>query len=477
MRHENRARGIGLPALVLAVPLLAGCATFSSDGGFGSIESASKERLGKEAKWVRSDADAQGVETRVRNLLANPLGADEAVQVALLNNRGLQATYAELGIAEADLVQAGRLRNPGFSFTRLTSGDETAIDRTWLIDFAGLVTMPLRLRMEGRRFEQAKLRVAGETLQVAAETRKAWLAAVATQESVRYLEQVQLAAESSAELARRMARAGNWSQLDQAREQLFYAEATAQLGRARQNGVASRERLTRLMGLWGEDTQFRLPERLPELPGSAREMVEVERQALEQRLDVRAAKQETESLANALGLTKATGFINVLELGYQRNSETGLPRQTGYEIDISVPIFDWGGARIAKAEAIYMQAVNRAAETAVNARSEVRERYAAYRTAFDLAKHYRDEIVPLRKKIAEENLLRYNGMLISVFELIADAREQVTSINAYINALRDFWLAEADLQMALVGKSSGSATMGAASMAPVMNPSAGAGAH
>ncbi|HEX7951685.1 MAG TPA: TolC family protein, partial [Burkholderiales bacterium] len=115
-------------------------------------------------------------------------------------------------------------------------------------------------------------------------------------------------------------------------------------------------------------------------------------------------------------------------------------------------LFDWGDARVAKAQAIYMQSVNRVAETAVNARSEVRESYAAYLTAYELAKHYRDEIVPLRKTISEENQLRYNGMLISVFELLADAREQVASVNAYLDALKAFWLAEADLQSAVGGK-------------------------
>ncbi len=156
-----------------------------------------------------------------------------------------------------------------------------------------------------------------------------------------------------------------------------------------------------------------------------------------------------------MGLVKATGFVNVLEVGYRRNSETGLPRQTGYEIELRLPIFDWGGAKVARAEHTYMQAVNRAADTAVQARSEVREAYAAYRTAFDLAKHYRDEIVPLRKRISEENLLRYNGMLISVFELLADARQQIASVNAYIEALREFWLAAAALDLAMTGKSSG----------------------
>ena len=165
-----------------------------------------------------------------------------------------------------------------------------------------------------------------------------------------------------------------------------------------------------------------------------------------------------------MGLTKASGYINVLEVGYRRNSETGQPRQTGYEIELRLPIFDWGSARVARAEYTYMQAVNRAADTAVRARSEVREAYSAYRTAYDLAKHYRDEIVPLRKRISEENLLRYNGMLISVFELLTDARQQVGSVNAYIETLRDYWLSEANLNLALNGKSPGAMNLGSGGM-------------
>jgi outer membrane protein TolC len=214
------------------------------------------------------------------------------------------------------------------------------------------------------------------------------------------------------------------------------------------------------MGLWGEDIRFTLPERLPDLPKTARDISDLEPRAIRQRLDVQGAVKEAESVATALGLTRATGFINVIEAGYQRNSASGLPRQTGYEIELRLPIFDWGGARVARAEQTYMQAVNRAADIAVKARSEVREAYGGYRAAFDLARHYRDEIVPLRKRISDENLLRYNGMLISIFELLADARQQVAAVNASIEALRDFWISEANLQMAMTGKSPSSMSLG-----------------
>ncbi|MBI2226870.1 MAG: TolC family protein [Betaproteobacteria bacterium] len=428
-------------ALVLSAVFLGGCATFSEDGGFGNVEILTRERIGQEVKWIKNERDAEQVQAAVKKLLAAPLSVDSAVQIALLNNRGLQATYAELGIAEADLVE-----------------------RTFLFDVLGLITIPIRTELERRRFELTKLRVTADTLQVAADTRRAFFSAVAAQEAVKYMDQVKLAAEASAELARRMAAAGNFSKLDQSREQVFYAEVTAHLARVKQTALAERERLTRLMGLWGEDIRFSLPERLPDLPKTAREISDLEQQALKQRLDVQGAMKEAGNVAASLGLTKATGFINVLEVGYQRNSESGKPIQTGYEIELRLPIFDWGGARVARAEFTYMQAVNRAADIAVKARSEVRETYGAYRTAFDLARHYRDEIVPLRKRISEENLLRYNGMLISVFELLADARQQIASVNRYIEELRDYWIAESSLTLALTGKSPGATSTGRGGM-------------
>jgi outer membrane protein TolC len=442
-----------MTALVLSLATLSGCANFSGDGGFDAVRSSVGERIKQQSTWVRTSADADRTRQAAQKILAQPLTADAAVQLALLNNPGLQATYAELGIAEADVVQAGRMRNPGFSFARLRRHDEIEIERAFMFDILGLITMPIRTDLERRRFAFTQSRVAADTLRVAAETRRAYYRALAARESTRYMEQVRDAAEATAELARRMAAAGNFSKLDQAREQAFYAETTAQLARSRQMANAERERLVQMLGLTGDEPSFALPERLPDLPQAPREALDMEKQALANRLDVQAAKTQAENVAASLGLTRATGFINVLELGYQRNSETGQPRQTGYEIEVRLPIFDWGNSRVAKAEFIYMQSVSSAAQAAVRARSEVRETYYSYRTAFDVARHYRDEIVPLRKRISEENLLRYNGMLLSVFELLADARQQIAAVNAYIETLRDFWVADAQLDFAMTGGS------------------------
>lgn len=414
-----------------------------------------KERTGQVVQRAKSADDAAAAQSAVGQLLAQPLTPDSAVQVALANNRGLQADFAELGIAEASLVQAGRLRNPGFSLGRLRGGDDVEIDRSIMFDFIGLLTLPVRSGIESRRFEQAKLRAAAQAVQLAADTRKAYFNAVAAQQSAQYAEQVARAAEAGAELAQRMSRVGNWSKLDQAREQAFHADAAAQLARARHNAIAARERLTRRLGLWGTATDYRIPDRLPDLPKSPGEAADMESRAMQQRLDVQMAKRSTDATAGTLGLTRATRFINVFEAGYASKSETGKPRRDGYEVSLELPIFDWGSARSARAEATYMQAVHRTADTAIRARSEVREAYSAYRTSYDLARHYRDEVVPLRKRISDEMLLRYNGMLASVFELLTDARAQVGSVNAAIEAQRDFWVAETDLQAAINGSGTG----------------------
>lgn len=461
-------------AAALAVVFASGCATFSPDGGFAKVEQELRARTGEEAKWVRSEADAESVAAEVKRLLAAPLGPAQAVRIALLNNRGLQAAYSELGIAESELVQTGRWINPGFSYARLTRGDELEIERSLLFSLLALLTMPRRVEIAEQRFAQVQLRTAAEAMQLSAAARRAWFEAVAAQESVRYFGQVQTSAEAGAELAARMAAIGNMPRLHHLREQAFYAEASARLARARQAATAARERLTRLLGL--DAAEFRLPERLPDLPVAPRELGAAETSALQQRLDVLAAKRETEALATTLGLTQATRFVNVLELSAIRKTEApGLP-QKGWEVELRLPIFDTGDARLADAQHRYMQAVHRTAQVAVNARSEVREAYADYRAAYDLARHYRDEVVPLRKRISEENVLRYNGMLIGVFELLADARETTAAVNAAIAAARDFWLAESGLQMALTGRSPGSLASGSAAMAMPAG-AAGAGEH
>jgi outer membrane protein TolC len=444
----SRATLAGLCASLL---LLSGCARFTQDGGFNAVEQASQQHLDKQVSWAKSPAERSQLAERVAELLAQPLTADAAVQVALLNNPGLQASFEQLGISEAERVQAGRLPNPGFSFGRLERGSEVEYERGLHFDLARLLAMPLTSGMEAQRFAQVQRQTSLAVFELANQTRKAWYRAVAAQESLGFMRQVMDSAEAGAELARRLAAVGNYSKLQQAQEQSFYADAGLNLIRAEQARAQTREQLTRLLGLWGEQIDFRLPERLPELPASAEQLPDVEHLAMGQRLDIQAVRLDAERLARNLGLSKRTRFINVLELGVVHNGSNEEPTQRGYEISVELPLFDWSGAKVAKAEAQYRQMLNRAAETAINARSQVREAYLGYRSAHDLARHYRDEVLPLRARIAEENVLQYNGMFISTFELLADARKQILVVDGYLQAQRDFWTAKADLDMAMLG--------------------------
>ncbi|MDP9045996.1 MAG: TolC family protein [Pseudomonadota bacterium] len=444
-----------LTAVAASALLLAGCASFSPDGGMAKVSDVVKERTGQSAVWQRSQADVDAASGRTSELLKQPLTAEGAVELALLNNQGLQAKFADLGIAEADVVQAGRLKNPLFGYTRLAGAGALEIDRSVMFGVLDLLAMPAASNAARVRFEQAQYQAAYEAVGLASDTRRAYFDAIADQQLVDYYRQVKSAAEASADLARRMVEAGNFSTLDHLRQQAFYADATSQLARLQQQATARRERLTRLLGLSGRQTAFELPDRLADLPNEPVDPEDAEQTAMDKRLDVLISRRSTEATARTLGLTQATRVVNALEVGYQNKSQTGTPRENGYQVQVEVPLFDVGEARTARAKAQYMQSLHRTAEVAVNARSEVRAAYSAYRTAYDLARHYRDEVVPLRKRIADENLRRYNGMLIGVFELIADAREQTTGVTGYVDALRDYWVADANLRTALTGRSPG----------------------
>ena len=454
MNFSQRCASARARALIYLLPLtLLGCANFSADGGLERVSELSRERIGYSAPNLLNTTNSPTAQARINTLLSEPLSSDSVVEIAVLNNSRLRVALADLGIAEADLVQSGRLRNPGFSFGRLSGNSEVEIDRAIMFDLSGLLSMPLRRAIEERRFAQTQLQTALQIVRLATDTRRAYFQAVAAQQSLLYMRQVDQAAQASSELADRMTKAGNWGKLEQAREQAFRYEVAVQLARAEHNVNATHERLVRLLGLGDSHQALKLPERLPDLPAALRRIDEIETQALAQRLDVQVAKLDTESTAKSLGLTRATRFVNAFEVGYQNKSVSNASLAEGYQVEFSLPLFDWGQARVRRAESIYMRSFYRAADVAIQARSEAREGYGSYRTNFDIARQYRDEIIPARKRISDEVLLRYNGMLSSVFELLADARAQIISINGAIDAQRDFWIAESELNFVVNGGS------------------------
>ncbi|MEY4562962.1 MAG: hypothetical protein RLZZ618_2239 [Pseudomonadota bacterium] len=454
---SGRLRSIPRLALLTVAISLAGCASTAVNDNHAQVQALTRRSVGVEVQWLTSDDARREAQADTERLLAQPLSADDAVRIALTYSPALQAMLYESAAEAAETSRSARLPNPVFSFERLVRNAagmrEIEIGRVLSFSVLDLLLLPSRLQLAGYRGQVTRLTLASEVVQAATDARRAWINAVTAQQLLHYAEQVKAAADAGAELARRMQAAGNFSKLQRAREQAFAADAVAQLARARQIALASREALVRALGL--NDAQagaLILPDRLPDLPAVPKDESLVSQAALDQRLDVQMARASLEFTAREQGLTRFTGFVNGLELGIVRNSETVQPPQKGFELSLPLPIFDIGDASRSRSQALYMAALNRTAQLAVAARSQVRESYGAYRTTYDLSRHYRDDIVPLRKAIAEENMLRYNGMLIGVFELLADSRQQISSVMQAIEAQRDFWLADAALQATLIGK-------------------------
>lgn len=441
-RTTQRRRGVPLAVLVAGLAV-SGCASIADAPPIQVAQAGGAPSASQSESTTRHAAAVLSAEIQRR--LARPLTADDAVLIALVNNRGLRSTYFGVGILDEDLVRA---------LDTIARGDGD-IERRFVRATIGSLSRPMASEVERRKGAELKLQLAAEMLALAAETRKAQATALAAEQIVRYTAQAHAATEATLELTRRGANVGNWPKVNELREQVFHSEMSAQLARARQAAVSARERLTRLMGLWGQDVAYRLPEQLPDLPATPIEDGDLEAAALRQRLDLQAAQIELIADARAMALdhyeggallTGRTQFTTLDEVDFFRD---GAIRTDGATRTVRVPVFDRAQARLYPEMLAFTQALDRYAELGVTARSEVRDAYMAYRTAYDVARHYRDEILPLRKQIGEENVYRYNGMLIGVFELLADAREQIATVIAAIEAQRDFWQAEADLRLAM----------------------------
>jgi outer membrane protein TolC len=466
-------------AIALAALLLAGCARLSPDAGMSMVESAVAGELGKDVAKLDSDGARAAAAARVKALLARPLTAASAVQIALLNHRGLQAAYNDLGISEAQLAEASLPPPPTLGFGLLTGAGGFEIERKIIQNVLALITLPRRQEIAEARFRQAQARAVEATLRVSAEATRAFHRAVAANEAVTFLAEARTSAETVSELAKRLGETGAMSKLNQAREHVFYAEISGQLATARLRQRLERERLTRTLGLWGADTAFRLPARLATLPSKPRTLASIESEAVRRRVDLAVARMEIDILAKELGLTRKTRFINALEVAGISMAEKDVKadggggieiekiKRRGFDLDVQIPIYDFGESRVRLAEETYMRAVNRLVERAVNARSEAREAYQAYRGAYDIARHYEREVLPLRRIISEETLLNYNAMIRDLFALLADARARILANVQAIEARRDFWLASVELHAAIVGGRGGGEMADAAGPAMV----------
>lgn len=466
--------------LIFGLPLVLGaCATTvpgaytEPKAGFANVSSQTSVAIGKRTTFAQTQAENVALKKQVHGMVhRKTISAETAVQVALLNNKGLQAAYADVGLSAAEAWQQATPENPVVSIGLIGIGAPElglyrSIEGLIRANILDATTRKQRMAIADANFRRAQLAAIGNTLSLANETRLAWIDAVAAFEVAQYLKTAKATSDAGSELAMQLGETGALNKAGQAREQAFNAELAGQLARARLNATMAKERLTRLMGLWGTEVDYYVPNALPTLPGSIGRVTNIEQKALRNRVDLRVAKLGLEAQARAFELTDQTRIVSDLELvaGFEaeREREDGntqtetLPQ---IEIEFAIPIYDTGKARMRKAELMYLQAANVLAEKAVNVRSEARGAEASYYASYKIARHYRDVLVPLRQTVEEEGLLSYNGMITNTFELLSDVRGKLSASIEAANAKRGFYIAQADLTAAVYGGGAGSGGAG-----------------
>jgi cobalt-zinc-cadmium efflux system outer membrane protein len=387
--------------------------------------------------------------------LKDGLSEDDAVQITLLNNRNLQALYARLGIAQADLVQASLLHNPVVDFTAgvPVSGGLVDLGFDAAMDFIDLLYTPLRKRVATAKFEETKLRVTAEVLDLAWRTQTAFYRHQANEQKLELRQQVVASTAASFELTQQMRQAGNIRELDLASESALAEEAKLDLRLAEIAVRESRETLNALMGLWGEETQTWTvtPARLPEPPREELDMASLESRAVEHSLDLAAAEQLIVAAAENVGLDRTSGLFPEVIIGGKGERDES-EWEPGPTFTLALPLFDRGQARIARAQAELRQARELHHALAVRIRAvtrSIRDRLAGHR---DRALHYRDVLLPIRERVTQETQLLYNAMQVGPLDLLRTKEQQIETAVRYIDALREYWEAHADLTLLLAGR-------------------------
>ena len=477
-----------LIATAAVVALLSGCASVSPDGLRSELAQHVGSRLPANTALPApaSQADPQAAaqaqtiaQAQINAWLAQPLDADTAVRLAVLNNPGLQTQLAQLAAQDAERAKALTLLNPSLTLGRFTNAHEREIERQIGFSLVSLITLPWRARWQGWQMERNTLNTAQAVLLQAAQARRAWLNAVAARQTLAANERMHAAAAAGGELARRMAAVGNFSQMQQARELQTQHGAAAQLARARLAAQLAHEDLARTLGLWGpQAAALQLPEQLPALPQADQLQAggDVEATALRERLDVRALRRDLDTTAERSGVARVGALFGDIGVTHSHNSSTdrasGHGEHTrGWELELPLPLFDWGGAASASARAELDRSAAQLREAAMAARSDARSSWLRYRTAWDLAQQQRTEVLPTAQLLQDEAVLRYNGMFISVWDLLAQARATTHAVATATEAQRDFWLAEVDLQLAVQGASRSFGSVGDVAASSGMPPS------
>jgi outer membrane protein, heavy metal efflux system len=421
----------------------------------GNVQSNVNERIGKRVEW-RKDAQVDAeISQSVNALLRGTITAERAVQIALLNNRELQATFEEIGIANADLTEAGLFKNPVFGMSaRFPDRPPSATDLEFSVvqDFLDLLMIPLRRKVAANELARAELKVGDAVLKLASEVKTAFYTLQGKQMLFIRLGELGNTYGAALELTLRQHEAGNVNDLELANQQSTYSQSKLDAAQVAKEMRSDREKLNRLMGLWGAQTQWRIADELPGIAGGDLPTEHLESLAMAQRLDLAASKAEVSALVASLGLTKTYRYVGAIEFGVDTERNPDRQRVTGPTLKLELPIFNQGKGRIARRQAELRQAERRLEAEAVGIRSEVREARDRLLAEKDLAVYYRDELVPERKRVLDLTVTNYNAMLKGPYDLLLARQNELAAERGYIDALRDYWIARADLERAVGGR-------------------------
>lgn len=434
--------------------VLSGCVSMSQDAGFQDVKAAVEQRRPLEIAWnAGSELDKQAAE-KIGALLKQTLTPDTAVQVALLNNRDLQAVYSDLGVAQADVVQAGLLSNPIFDAAvkfPVSGGGRPDLELGAAMNFLNLLYIPLRKRVAAARFEETKTRVTGAVLDLAGRVRKAFYTYEADEQLLELRQTIAQALAASFEIAHRLYQAGNLSDLDYFSERAQLEAGKLALRAAEVSVRQSREELNALMGVWGPQTQWQSAGRLPELPNQPLDTTDIEHVSLERSLDLVQAKQRIVSSGEQLGLTRWTALIPEFSAGPEAERSDG-SWAVGPRIGFMLPLFDQGQAAFGRTAAELRRSQLEYYSLGVRIRGQARAARDRLEGASDRASYYRDILLPLHERIVNETQLHYNAMQLGPFRLLRAREQQIQTAVAYVEALRDYWLARADIGQILAGR-------------------------
>lgn len=441
-----------LAALLAMTGLSLGCASVPGDSGFHEVQEAVHQRTGFRPSWIQRPADEEPVKEKVQALLQKELNAEGAAQIALLNNRRLQAALEELNIARADLVQAGLVRNPLlFGEIRFPANRVAPFELSLVQNFLDLFQLRLRRSLAAAAFEPAKLRVANEVLNQLTEVRSAFYALQGEEQMAAFRKTVAEAARASAEVALRQHEAGNLPDLQLENEQALLEQAKLDHAQSEVDVLVRRERVNALLGLWGSETNWKIASNLPDPPPREPELEGIESLAVSQRLDLAVARQEVEVAARALPLARS-GAIGEITAGAHHEKEPEGTKTTGPAVEVPLPIFNRGRAARARAEALLRQTKERYTALAVEVRSEVRAARSRALAARSRVDYYWDVILPRRRRIVEQTQLEYNAMFAGVYQLLQAKQSEITARREYIEALRDYWVGRSELERAAGGR-------------------------